>query len=352
MRLRRPLAAILLGLACLVPTAPTLAGQPGQPGVSLSMEIGACDYAAETAHIPDDTLTVVHRSAGGALKAKHTFDVSIGGFVVGCPNPRVRTGDRIELRIGTAKTLLRTFTVPALTLTTARAFDRVKGKAPGVSSVKVEVTLCDVAFFGCTGLSAATVPVDPTTRAWTTTTDEDAKGGSYATVLWAKGSDQVYRTQRFAQLIVTPGSASVRGTGRTDDIRETVSLRRGDRLGSGTSRTTPAAAFSTTLKRSGAPMKVKTGDVLSSTIAGDATVTVFPTSLRLVPGGVEGTCRKNGAVTVMVRNAEGAVFFGYQPLVDASGHWAVKDTLPVGGTVESFCATKAGDVVWRRITIG
>ena len=348
MRPRRPLAAILLGLACLVPAAPTLAGEPG---VSLNMEIGACRYAAETSRIPDDTLTVVHRSAGGALKAKHTFDVSIGGFVVECPNPRVRTGDRIELRIGTAKTLLRTFTVPALTLTTARAFDRVKGKAPGVTSVSVEVTLCDVAFFGCTGLSAATVPVDPSTRAWSYTTDEDAKGGSYATVRWAKGSDQVYRTQRFAQLIVTPGSATVRGTGRTDGIRETVSLRRGDRLGSATPRTTPTAGFSATLKRSGAPMKVKAGDVLSSTIAGDATVTVFPTSLRLVPGGVEGTCRKNGAVTVMVRNADGAVFFGYQPLVDGSGHWEVSDTLPIGGTVESFCATKAGDVVWRRIAI-
>lgn len=350
MRPRHPALAILLTLAVagLAPAAPALAGQPG---VKLNIEIGDCAYSGDTSGIPDDTLTVVHRSAGGALKAKHTLDVSSAGFTVECPNPKVRTGDRLELRAGVAKTLLRTFTVPDLTITTERAFDRVKGKAPGVTSVSVEVTFCDVASFGCTGLSGEPVPVNPSTRAWTTTTDENAKGGSFATVSWVKNGDEVTRTQRFAQLIVTPGSATVVGTGRTSGIREAVSLRRGDRIGRANPLTTPNAAFSATLKRNGAPMKVTAGDVVSSTIAGDATLTVFPTSLAQVPGGVEGTCRKNGTVTVLLKTAEGGTSFGYQPPVGADGSWAVTTGLPAGGSVEAFCATKAGDVILRRIPV-
>jgi hypothetical protein len=337
-----------MALACLAPGAPTLAGEPA---VKLQVEINACNYSGDTSGIPDDTLTVIHRSSGGALKAKRTFDVSGAGFSVGCPGPRVRTGDRLELRTGAAKTLLRTFIVPALTIATARAFDRVSGKAPGVTSVTVQVVICDVAFFGCTGSIEEAVSVNPSTRKWTFTSPDEVKGGAYATVTWAKGGDKVSRTQRFAQLLVRPGSAMVVGVGRTSGIKEVVSLRRGDRLGSANPRTTASATFSATIKRSGTPMKVKTGDVLSSTIAGDATVTVFPTSLSQGVGGLEGTCRKNGAVTVMIRSAEGEVLFGYTPDVGTDGGWELDVALPVGGSVEAFCATKAGDAIVRRITV-
>jgi hypothetical protein len=348
MRFRQPFLAILLGLVSLVPGTPALAGSPG---VSLQLQIGGCRLSAETSNIPDNTLTVVHRAANGSLKATHTLDVSIGGFVIDCPGPRFRSGDKITLRTGAAKTRLRTFTVPDLTIKTDRGFDKVTGTTTGVTSVDVRFELCGVAGFGCTAFTEAEVPVNPTTHRWSVTSTEDLRGGSEVMVIWEKGSDRVLRLQRIAQVIVSPGSAIVVGTGRADGRAEAVTLRRGDRLVLANPVTNANAGFRTKLKRNGAPVPVRKGDIITSSVAGDATFVVPTTALEVTGDGVAGKCRRGQRLTVLLKSPEGNVVFGHLLQADATGDWSLTTALPAGGSVESWCATSAGDAIVRRIAI-
>ncbi len=146
----------------------------GAPRSSVELEIGDCVISGETSGIQDDALTVVHRDPGGALRASHTFDVSGGGWLVECPGPRVRAGDRIPAAAGGGDTVrFRTFIVPDLSIRTARAFDRIRGTAPRVSSVDLELSLCDVAHFGCTTFTENDIPVNTTTRRWSFTSGEN-----------------------------------------------------------------------------------------------------------------------------------------------------------------------------------
>ena len=355
MRFTRAIPAIL-GMALLLSItawagARAAATPAGAPRSSVELEIGDCAISGETSGIQDDALTVVHRDPGGALRASHTFDVSGGGWLVECPGPRVRAGDRIQLLEGATPVRFRTFIVPDLSIRTARAFDRIRGTAPRVSSVDLELSLCDVAHFGCTTFTENDIPVNTTTRRWSFTSGENLRGGSSVTVRWEKGLDRVSRSQRFAQLIVSPGSATVTGTGPASGRRETVSLRRGEPFASASRRTKASAAFRGVLKRNGGPVKVRKGDVLASTIAGDAALTVPATAIAYTGTALEGRCRKNRPMTVLVRSPNGATLFGHLTTTDGAGDWSVPGTVDSGNLVEAWCATPAGDAIVRRLTI-
>lgn len=342
----RPLLPAITALALLLPATPALAGSP-TPKANVDVTINDCDFTGEASLTSGNQLIVKHTSASGALRAKHTVTVDGGDWAVDCPGPKVRPGDKLILTQKGSATPFRTFTVPALTITTDRVRNRVSGNAPGVSSVDILLTGCDVTGTACTSGLTAGVPVAPGTGAYTEVTMDDLLGGAWATVVWRKNADTVKRDQHFAQVIVRPGKAAISGFGRTSGIQASVTVRRAGTNAVGTTTTGPDAAFTTTAKRNGAKRTVKVGDKITSTVASDASFTVPTTSLTPIVGGVEGTCAANGSVGVLYRALTGEINFSFHPLVEGDGHWEVLQSVPADTIVEAWCATDAGDAIVR-----
>jgi len=92
-------------------------------------------------------------------------------------------------------------------------------------------------------------------------------------------------------------------------------------------------------------MKVRAGDLVSSSIAGDAVMTVPATSIELISGGVAGRCFKNAPVTALFRNAAGVFQPHLTSATDATGHWAVTVGLDAGWKVDAYYGNANGDAI-------
>jgi hypothetical protein len=332
---------VLLGL--LLSAAPVSAGSGAIPGVTVSATIGQCGLEGKAENI--GAFRLKHRSASGALKATYGVNASGGTWGTMCSSPRIAGGDKLLFFELGHSTPFQTLTIPKLVLKTDRVHDKVRGTAPGVTTVSLSLTSCDVAFHGCTGRPSAHVPVNPITHRFTYSAGENVTGGWEATLVWTKGPLLVRFSQRTAQLVVQPGSATVGRTGQTAGQSVAVSVRRGQNVGLANPTTKSDASFSALVKRGGAPMKVRTDDVVSSSIAGDAVLTVPETWIELDGANIEGHCFKNRPVTVFVRDAAGGFQDAYMDSTDLNGSWSHAQVLQAGWTVDAYCGNAKGDAL-------
>jgi len=340
----RPILPTVFALAAILALPATgMAG--GNPQASFSTTLGGCYVQGTVSDIAGNQLRIKHRSANGALKKTHTFDVPLGVYEIGCPGPGVVIADSFQFFEGSATTPFRTFTVPELTLRTDRFNDRVSGTATRAAQVYLSASTCDAAFFGCTSFPAEPVPVDPTTQRFARNLPEDITGTWSFDVRWEKGGDSVWLHQRVAGILVRPGSAVVGRAGALIGRSVVVSVRRGQKTGIGTATTKQEARFSTTIRRSGSPMPVRAGDLVSSDIAADATLVVPATSISLDGGFVVGRCFKSRRVTVLLYDAGGAWKGVTSATSNATGHWTTTAAPSAGWRVQAWCANVRGDTI-------
>jgi hypothetical protein len=188
-------------------------------------------------------------------------------------------------------------------------------------------------------------PVNAQTHRFSYHSGEDVKGGWSADLVWTKAGDTIHLVQRVAQLVVQPGSATVLGTGRRVGDVAAVAVHRGDTFGLAAPHTKADASFKARVKLHGAPMKVRKGDVVISSIAPDAIMNVPATSISLTGTGVEGRCFKNRIVTILVHDAIGGLQGWGSAPTDPTGHWTLDVTVNAGWIVDAYCPDAVGDAI-------
>jgi hypothetical protein len=147
------------------------------------------------------------------------------------------------------------------------------------------------------------------------------------------------------------GSATVTGVGPRARATATVSLRRDGSTTTASRKTAQDASFSVSLKRAGAPLKVRAGDRISSTIAGNASMTVPAVPITVTPGGATGTCFKQQQYNVILRAADGSYMAGASGTTGTNGTWDLGTAIQAGWTVHVWCANGKGDVVRRSVVV-
>jgi hypothetical protein len=312
--------------------------------VSVAMEIGGCAIPGSAE--PNVSFRLRHENAHGQLKASHLVTSNgSGDWDVPCPGPPVRGGDRLEFREVGQSTPFRVFIVPGLELATDRVRDRATGMAPRVDSVSLRLLVCDALAFGCTAFPEDLVAVDPGTRRFAWQSDQNMVGTSRVELRWSKGDDTVTLTQHAAVMVVRLGSSQVTGFGRRPDQSVTVSLRRGQAIGTTTRTTRADAGFAGAFKRGRSAMKARVGDSVSSSIASDATMVIPDVSLEVTAAGASGMCIRNRQVTVRIRDETGAVQRTSTLIADGAGAWNVDEPISAGWTVDVWCVNAKGDQV-------
>lgn len=346
------LSAAALAIASLLPTTPALAGPPPTPTVSVQGVIGTCNLSGSTSLGAGDTLVIKHRRADGTLRATHTRPLSSGSWNVFCTNPRLAPGDKLQFFEQSETTPFRVFTVPRLQLTLDRVTDQVRGAAPGSpDTVSLVVSTCTIQGGDCEPgptLSITPAPGDGGFRR-----SRPISSRTTATLTWTRGADTIQRRAYAARLLVVPGTAAVLGWGGTIGERVKVTLTRGTRTGTANPKVDGNGLFQAAIRRNGALMTIKVGDVISSPVAADATLKVPPFNLWTSEGAVNGRCFKGGEVYFMIFNSESRYLGkGTAQAESEFGTWTQEtDLLQPGGKVQAWCANKKGDVLLLDTTV-
>lgn len=345
-------ATALLALAALLALSP-VAVAVDPPTISVRGTIGSCDYSG-FAGGAGSVILLEHRKADGTLRKKHTLEIQPGGeWSVACPGPALASGDQLLVYSESGQTLFSTLTIPALTVVLDRVGNVVKGRFPGgADEVWLNRGFCDVATFNC----------DLETQDDLTSSD----GGPYsfagpvdaadwAVLEWWSGGSRFERVSSAARLVVKPGTSTVQAMGGTYGQKVSVVLKRGTKVGQGSAKIGPAPGrfAKVTIRRNGAPMTIKVGDVISASVASDAKLTVPPFNLYSTDGAINGRCFKGGSVAYRITNGAGQLLSeGTATAESEFGTWGhLESNLQSGNKVSAWCANAKGDVLELHTTL-
>ncbi|MFN8622956.1 MAG: hypothetical protein U0869_19635 [Chloroflexota bacterium] len=331
------------------PGRATTPAAPPTPTVSVTLTLNVCLIEGNATSVPGDTMTVEHRSASGKLRRKVDVSTTGGAWQLTCPGPALRIGDKLRFFTTGATTPFRSFVVPKLQLRPDRVHDHLRGNAPGgADTVQVAVHRCDPSLSICSKSIPVAIPVAPTTGAFDIATG-DMTGATLTRLIWRKGADFVQLHQSAARMVVRPGSATVTGYGGRTGQSVSLSVRRGQATGLANPTTRPDASFKGAFKKGGSPMKVRAGDLVSGSFAGDATLRVPVTSLTFDGDSIDGQCFKNAPVTVVEIGTDGVEISTNPASSDSTGHWTVAWTPLAGVTIRAWCGTPKGDAVLNEL---
>jgi hypothetical protein len=343
-------ATALLALAWLVPSAPAAAASAA-PTIWVRGTLGSCDYNG-FAGGAGNVIVVRHRKADGTLRKKHTVEIQPGGlWSVACPGPTLASGDELRVYSESGQTLYYTLTIPALNLVLDRVGNVVKGRFPGgADEVWLDRGFCDVATFVC-DLQKQDELTAPDGDTFDLVGPVDA--ADWAVLEWWRGGDRIQRVSSAARLVVKPGTSKVQAMGGTFGKQVFVTLKRGAKIGRGSAKIGPDRFAKVTIRRNGAPMSIKVGDVISASVASDAKLTVPPFNLYPTEDAINGRCFKGGSVAYRITSGAGQVLSEGTTTGDPGfGTWSHPEAnLQSGNKVAAWCANAKGDVLELHITL-
>jgi hypothetical protein len=345
--LRRTTAAIatgLLAVAIVGPASPASAA-PAPPWVSVTGIIGTCNLSGSASLGTDASLRIKHRRADGSLIKTTTVVPGTGSWELPCPGPAVKAGQRVEFFRGSETTPFRVFRVPRFEFLPDRANEILRGFATrNPDSVGVTVSACDPSGTDCEKIADTNVEPSPSTGAWSLPIG-DLRGGDRMFALWSKGMDNLYANGAVGQLVVTPGRRAITGRAPTPGRTVTVTLRRGSWTATGRTTVDTFGTFSVVLRRNGARITPKVGDVVTADVASDAKVTVPPWFLTSGESGILGRCFKNALVTVTVRDPDGRPTHTSTDVAFEDGSFGDPYALGSDERFDAYCANQRGDVL-------
>lgn len=352
MRRSTILATGILTVAALLPAAPTMAAPTvADPTIWVRGTIGSCDYRG-FAGGAGNVIILEHRKANGTLRKKHTLEIQPGGlWSVACPGPAVASGDELRVFSESGQTLYYTLTIPVLTLVLDRVGNVVKGGFPGgANQVLLSRGFCDVATFNC-DLEAQDDLTAPDGDTFNLAGPVDA--ADWATLTWWRGSDKIERVSSAARLVVKPGTSKVQVMGGSFGKKVSVTLKRGTKIGRGSATIGSDRFAKVTIRRNGAPMTIKVGDVISASVASDAKLTVPAFNLYPTDGALNGRCFKGGSVAYRITSGAGQFLSeGTATAESEFGTWGHPESnLQSGNKVSAWCANAKGDVLELHTTL-
>lgn len=347
-------ATALLATGIALP-GPTLAAVPKS-----SLTIGDCSVFTE--NLPKNKeIRFTLRRPNGTQKAARTVGSGDGSVEIDCFGT-FAIGDTLVIKRVNGP-VLRTITVPRVTIAFDRATNKASGKAPAGRSARLLTGVCDASepldVVACSNGEHQRNFTIPASGSWSKSgaaADYDPRGGDGASLfLFTPQGDRFTANDRANLVQVTLGSAVAQGIG-TPGSTVTVSIKDGATVrGSGSARANKISGFfSLTLKKNGLFFLPEVGDEVVVMVAGKVTTSFsVPASLALdvsdaADDHLSGRCFANGAFELQVTDDDDR--FGVIGTAGPSGDVdvvGVTGSAPIasGLPVELWCLTPAGDRV-------
>lgn len=335
-------------ILALVAAGPAVAASPAGFSVSVEGRLGRCALTGLAGAV-NLTFDLEHRARSGALR--DTYQVtsdSDGRWTASCFAQPLLGGDTLAFSTVGSSAPFKTITVPRIRLTLDRVGDRITGRSPGDATPDIALDRCGPAGLGCVEVDTFDGLADPTTGAFAWDLGRDVRGAWRARMIVQVGFDRWHLDRLFPFVQVTLGSATVAGDGAPFLGPVSVGLRRGTKTGTMSTTADRGGFFSGTIRRAGTPMKVRTGDVISSGLAADVRFTIPVASIALEPGVVSGRCFPRQRVIVRGTSGDGFTIEQTSVIASTVGAWAVTLAFASGWSVDAYCATRRGDVLVLR----
>jgi hypothetical protein len=276
------MAVALLALGVVVPL-PALAATP-----HTSVTIGDC-YSFTEGLPANKQIRFTLLRANGTQKAARTVNSGSGSVEIDCL-ATFAIGDKLVIR-RVSGPVLRTITVPKVTITLNRATNKAAGKAPAGRSARLLTGLCDawepldvVACSNGEHQRNFTIPANGSWSKSGAAAGFDPRGGDGASLfLFTSQGDRFTANDRANLVQVTLGSAVVQGIG-TPGSTVTVSIKDGATVrGSGSANANKISGFfSLTVKKNGFSSIPEVGDEVLVSVSGNVTTSfTVPATLAL-----------------------------------------------------------------------
>lgn len=348
----------LLALSIALP-GPALAATP-----RVFVVIGGCGIFTEQLPANKQIRFTLLRP-NGTQKAARTVNSGGGSVEIDCLG-RFAIGDKLVIRRVNGP-VLRTITVPRVTITLNRATNKASGKAPAGRSATLLSGDCEPsdplndAFCGSgEHQKSFTIPANGSWSKSAAAPGFDPVGGDAASLfLFSPQGDRFTVSDRANVVEVQLGSARVRGIGKPG-ATVTVTFKDGSTVqGTGTAKANGVTGFfSLTVRKNGNAVLPEVDDEVITSVAGDASF-VLTDGLEVdvsqaADDRITGTCFSNGRFEVSMLEDGG--LFRTKGFADANGLLDVEtftgsSPITPGLTVQLRCLTPAGDRVLLQAVV-
>lgn len=335
--LRTALPAALIALAVLAPSTASAA-----PTSSIRATIGpVCELGGTTD--PNLKLTVTHTTKSGVTKAVYKPQGDINGnWFTTCTPKGMRSGDKLIIKSRPDGTLLRTVTVPTLSMSVNRVADTVSGVVPTTGETGLTVTPCDS--WNCQDGNGVVLTPDGQGR-FAVAAPFAVDGRDLLLLDSLQDDDEWFLFQRAPSVTVIRGKAGVIGNAKKPGAKVTVTVTRGALVATFKGTAGPNGVFTGTLLRNGQKFRVATGDQVTASVATDATFLVPAGALTVGGGSVSGTCFPGELVVISSVAPDRSGSSTTHETADVGGAFSTAIQTPSGWVVTVQCDTGAGDTV-------
>ncbi len=351
---RVALLAIVAALSMMLPFgAPTVAAAP----VTIETFVGECGVWGDGP--ADEVIRLIHRDRAGRTLGSANVQVSDEGqwFRRCLPGGALKTGHRLVVR-NAQGTRIRTFVMPPFGFHVDRATDVLRVSGPPSADMRFVLDACFPGRITCNG---AVVDMGLSTDAkgrYRANLGVDVRGDDRATLRWTDPDtgDVLQRRLDVPYLQVERGSARVKGSARPGSTVR-IRLTRADKTLRGTAVDTADAtgAWAKLVRRNGKQVKVATSNRVIGDHASDGRMVVTRTGLAvdLASNTAHGTCIPAGRFGVRISlpgSGTSQVEYG---IIGPAGTFdmAIAAVVDSGWTVHLWCATRRGDIIYRRSVI-
>lgn len=351
---RVALIALLAALSMVLPSgAPAVGAEP----VTIETFVGECGVWGDGP--ADEVIRLIHLGRSGRTLGSANVQVSDEGqwFRRCLPGGALKTGHRIVVRNGQGG-FIRSFVMPPFGFHVDRATDVLRVSGPPSADMHFVLDACFPGRITCNG---AAVDMGLSTDAKGKARADlavDVRGDDRATIEWSDpGTGDVLRRRLdVPYLQVERGSARVKGSARPGSTVH-VRLTRADKTLRGTAVDVADAtgAWSKRMRRNGREVKVATGNRVIGDHASDGRLVVTPTGLvvDLASDTAHGTCIPEGRFGVRISfpgSDTSQIEYG---TIGPAGTFdmPIAAVVDSGWTVHLWCATRRGDIIYRRSVI-
>lgn len=323
-----------------------------------SLTIGGCSSFTDGLPVNKQIRFTLLRP-NGTQKAAKTVNSGDGSIEIDCL-ATFAIGDKLVIRRVNGP-VLRTITIPRVTISMNRTTGKASGKAPGGRSARLLTGPCKPSTpMGRQFCSSLPIQADftiPSSGTWSksgTGIGYTPVGGDQATLFVFTPQDDRFAANDRANVVeVRPGSAVVRGIGKPG-ATVTATLKDGSVVrGTGSATANKrTGAFVLTLRKNGNAVLPELGDEVIVNVASDASFVIgedLALDLSDVANDhVQGTCFADGAFEVSMVDGDGT--WSSEGVADANGavdvpNFTSGSGITPGLTVQLRCLTAAGDRV-------
>lgn len=346
--LRTAIPSALIALAALIPGSQALAGPtpPPPPTVSVTGTLGPsyCELFGQTA--PSLKLSITHTTSSGVKKAvyKVQSDGTTGEWIAPCTDKGLVPGDRLIITTRPDGLAVRTIVVPVMSLAINRVTNAVTGQVRGDAGLLL--TECSVGTCADTWGMGVNQNKD---RTFALTYDKPLDGLDSLHLRTLVGNDEWELTRSVPRVELRRGRATVSGYARRPGASVTVTVTRGATVATFKGTAGPDAFFTGTIKRNGVKFPIAGGDVVTSSVATDVTLTVPSAPLVVTGEEVSGTCYADQEVLGSAVSADNSVQSYSRLFANGSGFFSGDVNAAPGLIVSAECQTAAGDKVTLRM---